>query len=408
MAKNYPSLAALDMGSEKLAVLLCEVTPQGLEVAGFGQSRSQGIRKGAIVSIEAAVSSLKEALGEARQLAQREINYLIVGVSGSHIQVLPSHGMVPIRDREIRRSDIEKVVEAAATVSLPLDRELIQILPRDFVLDGQEGVKEPEGMYGRRLEANTQLITGSVTTLQNIRRCLDKASIKNYQFFSNIVASARAVVGREEREAGVCVVDIGAATTDIAVFQDDTLSWIKTLSVGGAHLTNDLAVGLKTSLTEAERLKLQYGSVSSEASSDEIEIPGVVGDEPRRIDRSVFSMILQPRLEEILQMVRNELAKQGVDETLPSGVVFTGGTAQLRGLLEAAGRVFRVPVRLGRPSRLGGLSEMISSPTYATLVGLCQLGYEQSDELRFMTDYFEKKGVRRLQVQVARWLKDFF
>jgi len=408
LAKNFPTIAACDFGSGKVAVLTCEIAPTGLEVIGFGQAPSRGIRKGVVVNIESTVESLGEALRESQSLSHREIDVLVCGVSGSHVQCVASHGMIPIRDREIRSSDIVRVLEAASAVSLPLDREVIQIVPQEFVIDGQDGIHQPVGMYGRRLEAHIQLVTGAVTTLQNIRRCLSKASLEAQHFVSMPLASARAVVSQEEKEAGVCVVDIGAASTDVVVFQDGVLSWLQSISIGVMHLTNDLAVGLKTNLVDAERLKHQYGSHLHSETEAQIEIPGLSGCDSRIIDRRMMTTILQLRVEEILQLVRNELAKRGADESLPSGIVLTGGTSSLKGIVNIAHRIFSLPVRLGRPERLGGLSEMISSPAYSSLVGLLQLGFEESEDLRYFANFYKKKGLKRVQAQLSRWMRDFF
>lgn len=408
MGREFPTLAAIDFGSSKVAVVICEMTPHGLEVIGFGQAESHGVRKGVVVNIDSTVHSLTQALNDAQKLASRSIDHVVAGVAGSHIQTISSHGMVPIRDSEVKKVDVERVIEAASAVNLPLDREIVQIVPQDFIIDGQDGIQEPLGMYGKRLEVNLQVITGSITALENIRRCLSKVGLKAHHFISNPLASARAVATAEEREAGVCVVDIGAASTDLAVFQLGTLRWIRSIPIGGVHLTNDLAVGLKTPLTDAQKLKHKYGCSSRVNEEELIEIPGVSGLEPRLVKRSLFSTILQPRLEEILSLVKTELAKEGVDESLPSGIVITGGVAHLQGMMEATERVFRLPVRLGRPSGLGGLSDMVSSPVYSTLVGLLQLGFEESDELQYYSTLYEKQGLKKVQAQVSRWLKDFF
>jgi len=408
MRKSFPTLAACDFGSSKTAILVCEITPSGLEVVGFGQSRSRGIRKGVVVNIESTVESLKEAVDEAQALSERELDVLVCGVSGTHVEIVSSNGMIPIRDREIRGTDVQRVLEAASAMSLPMDREVIQVIPQNFVIDGQEGIHQPIGMYGRRLEAQVQIVTGAVTTLQNIRRCLQKAGLEGQQFISTPYASARAVLSSTERESGVCVVDIGAASTDVVVFQEGVLSWIQTLSIGGMHLTNDLAVGLKTNLVDAEQLKQQYGCPLDVDRYEKIEIPGLSGEETRRIDRRLVTTILQPRLEEILQLVRNELGKRGVDENLPTGIVFTGGGALLKGLCEVAERIFALPVRLGRAERMGGLSEMISSPVYSGLVGLTQLGFEQNEDLRSVASFYQKKGINKVRAQLGRWVREFF
>lgn len=408
MAKGYPILAGVDLGSSKVAVLMCEMTPQGLEVAGFGQSESHGVRKGVVVNIDSTVIALETAIAEAKNLSNREIDYLVVGVTGAHIQAIPSTGMVPIRDQEVKEADIQRVIEAATAVNIPLDREVVQVVPQDFIVDGQDGIHQPLGMYGKRLEVNLQLITGSITPLENLRRCLQKVNLKASHFISSPLASARAVITQEEKNAGVCVVDIGGATTDISVYQEGSLAWIRSLPMGGMHLTNDLAVGLKTNLIEAQSLKHKYGCLFHSEIEESIEIPGLAGHEPRIIARRMLATILQPRIDEILMLVRNELAKEGVDEALPSGIVLTGGVAHLKGILQAAERVFRLPVRVGKPSGLGGLSDMVSSPAYSTLVGLLQLGFEENEDLQYFVELYEKKGMGRVQAQFSRWFKDFF
>ena len=408
MGKNYPVVAGCDFGSHKIALLLCEMTPEGLEVIGFGQSESHGIRKGVIVNIDSTVMELSHALKEARDLSGREIDHMICGVTGAHIQTLASHGMVPLRDQEVRAADIQKAIEAASAVNIPLDREIVQMVPQEFSVDGQEGIHDPLGMYGKRLEVDLQIITGSITPLENVRRCLQKAGLKTHQFISSHLASARAVISEAEKSSGVCVVDIGAALTDITVYQEGALRFIRSIPIAGNHLTNDLAVGLKTNLSDAQRLKHTYGATVSPDLDEEIEIPGLAGVEPRFIHRRLLATILQPRLDEIFGMVRNELAKEGADESLPSGIVITGGSAHLKGLLESAERVFRLPVRLGKPSGLGGLTDMVSGPAYSTLVGLLQLGLEESEELQFFAGLYEKRGITKVHAQLTRWFKDFF
>jgi cell division protein FtsA len=408
MAKRFPTLAACDFGSSKISILICEMTPEGLEVVGFGQADSTGIRKGMIVNIESTVAGLQEALNQAKNIGNFEIDYLVGSVTGPHIQAISSHGMVPIKDQEVRDFDIQKAVEAASAVTIPLEREVIQCVPQEYIIDGQDGIHEPLGMYGKRLEVNLQIITGSITPLENNRRCLNKVGLQASQFISSALASSRAVLVPEEKDAGVCLVDIGAATTDIAVYQDRALKWIRSLPIGGMHLTNDLAVGLKTTLNEAQKLKHQYGCVFNTDLEAEIEIPGLAGNEPRVIERRLLATILQPRIDEILLLAQAELAKEGIDEALPSGIVLTGGTAHLNGIMEAAERVFRLPVRIGNPGGLGGLSDMVSRPAYSTLVGLIQLGFEQSDELQYYSGLYETRGIKRFHTQFSRWVRDFF
>jgi cell division protein FtsA len=412
MPRHSPILAAVDLGTHKIAVLLCEIASSGLQVVGFGQAASRGVRRGVIVNIESAADAFREALDQAQKVAGREVEFLFASVSGAHIQALSSHGMIPVREKEIKESDITRVIEAASAVHLPLDREVIQLIPREFIVDGEGGIKDPRGMYGRRLEVNIQLITGAITTLQNIRRSLSKHGPQNLRFISSPLASARAVLSAEEKEAGVCVVDIGAASTDLAIFEAGVLSAIRSIGLGGMHLTNDLAVGLKTNLSDAEKIKCQYGlsySASPHSSAlDEIEIPGLSGQEPRLIERRMLTTILQPRMEELLELIRNELAKEGVDESLPSGLVFTGGASLTKGLVDLSQRLLPLPVRVGRPHKLGGLSEMISSPAYSALVGLIQLGFEESEDLKYYSTIHQQSGVKKIRSQMSRFFKDFF
>lgn len=408
MAKYFPSVAAIDLGSSKVACLICEIAPQGLEVIGFGQAASRGVRKGAVINIEAVADSVREACAEARDLARREPDYVVVGINGSHIESFPSLGMLPIRDREISGADVQKVLEAASAVQIPIDREVIQIVPQEFVVDGQEGIHQVEGMYGRRLEARIEIVTGSVTSLQNIRRALQKAELRPQHFLVNSLAAARACLSEEEKEAGVCIVDLGASTTEVCVFQDSNLQWMRSLSIGGMHLTSDLAVGLKCSISDAEKVKHQFGCPTQISSLEKVQIPGFADSEPRLISRSLISSILQARVEEVMILVRNELAKQGQDESLPAGLVLTGGGSQLRGLTEHTQRLFSIPVRLGHPHRLGGLSEMISSNAHSCLVGLMQMAYEQSEDLKVFSHFYQKKGLKKIHAQFSQWVKDFF
>lgn len=408
MAKQYPCVAACDIGNSKVAILICEVTPSGLEVVGFGSAESQGIRKATIVHLEAAQASIERALRNAESRAKRDLNLLICGVSGCHVESLASSGMIPIRDRDIRKIDIQKVLEAASAVQLPLEKEIIQVVPQHFRIDGQEGVKDPIGMYGRRLEVDIQLITGSVTILQNMRRALQRVGLEAQHFISTPCASARAVLKESEKESGVCLVDIGASTSDLALYQDGVLKALHSIPLGGMHLTNDLAVGLKTSLQEAEELKLEYGCFRVDEPHHQVRISGLAGEEPRYISQSLIPSILEARMDEILSLIKSQLAHWGVDEALPSGVVLTGGAALMKNLIPSAQNVFRLPVRVGKPERLGGLSEMISNPGFASLVGLVQLGFEENEEMNYFAKLYQKKGLQKVQSQVGRWLKDFF
>lgn len=408
MAKAFPIVGAVDIGSRKICVLLAELTPDGLQAIGFGEAESHGVRKGVIVNIDTTVHGLSEAFERAASQSNRPMDYVVVGVAGSHIQCLSSQGMVPIREKEVRSETIQKALEAASAVNIPLEREIIQIVPQSYTVDDQDSIQQPLGMFGKRLEVSVQIITGSITPLENIRRCLQKAGVRADRMIAQSLASARAVLNMAEKEAGVCCVDIGASSTDLAVFQEGGLRWIRSLPVGGHHLTSDLAVGLKTTLADAEKLKHQYGCTFQTDLEENVMIPGLTGQEPRIVQRRLLTTILQPRMDEILMLVRGELAKEGLDEALPSGVVITGGAAHLIGMMEASERVFRLPVRLGKPQGLGGLTEMVGSPSYSTAVGLLQLAFEESEELRSISERFSAQGWEKFKVTVSHWVRDFF
>ena len=408
MARDFPILGAVDLGTSKVSVLLSEMTPEGLEVVGYGHRESHGMRKGIVTHLDSMVTSVTEAFEEARNLARREPDVVVTGISGNHVQTNPSNGMVPVRGSEITAHETAKAIETASAVNIPVDREIIQVVPEEFILDGQEGIRDPLGMFGKRLEVRLQIISGAVTPLENIRRCLGKAGLKVNHFVSNAIASAHSTLREDERESGVCMIDIGAAATDICVYQEGAFRWLRSLPIGGLHLTNDLAVGLKTTLQEAQKLKHHYGIVVSDYVDEEIEIPGLADLEPRRIYRRMLATILQPRVDEILGLIKNELSSQGLDDSLASGVVITGGGSLLKGLLPSAERIFRLPVRLGKPEGMRGLSDLVASPACATVVGLAESALEMSDELQFQVGLFQQKGIGKMRRQLGRWMRDFF
>jgi cell division protein FtsA len=300
------------------------------------------------------------------------------------------------------------VANCGSVGKVPPNREVVEVVPHSYILDGQDNIKDPFGMTGTRLEIRANVVSALAPHLHNVEKAAEMAKVDADALVPSVLASARAVLNQAERDAGVCVVDIGATSTDLCVYHDGAFRWLRSLPIGGMHLTNDLAVGLKTNLTEAQRLKHNYGAVVSEFYEEEIEIAGLADLEPRRIHRRMLSTILQPRLDEIFTLVKNELAAHGVDESLPSGVVITGGASTLKGLLPSAEKIFRLPVRIGRPEGLGGLSDMVSTPQCSTIVGLAILGCEMSDELKFYSGLFEQRGISRVQKRLSRWFKDFF
>jgi cell division protein FtsA len=337
------------------------------------------LRKGVVVDIDATVQSIKMAVEEAEMMADCEIASVYAGIAGGHIRGFNSHGVVALKDREVRQSDIRRVIDAAKAVAIPMDREVIHVIPQEFVIDDQDGIREPLGMSGVRLESKIHIVTAAVTSAQNIVKSCNKAGLNVIDIVLEPLASAQAVLSSDERDLGVCMVDIGGGTTDIAVFADGSIKNTAVLSLGGYHLTNDIAIGLRTPFDEAERIKKTFGVASARylASDDVLTVPSVGGRRPREVSRKILCEIIEPRAEEILSLARQEIVRSGLADRIPSGIVLTGGASALAGISELAEEIFEAPVRLGSPENVGGLLEIVRSPMYATGVGLVNYGFSQ-------------------------------
>ena len=342
-------------------------------------STSKGLRKGVVVDIDATVASIKQAVEEAELMADCEITSVYAGIAGGHIRAFNSHGVVAVKDREVRESDVKRVIDAAKAVAIPMDREVIHVIPQEFIIDDQDGIREPLGMSGVRLEAKIHIVTAAVTSAQNIVKCCNKAGLNVIDIVLEPLASAQAVLSDDERDLGVCMVDIGGGTTDIAVFQDGSIKETAVLGLGGYHLSNDIAVGLRTPFEEAERIKKKFGMASARylSGDDAITVPSVGGRRPREVSRKILCEIVEPRVEEILSLARGEVMRAGLEDKIPSGVVLTGGASALGGLTDLAEEVFEAPVRHGVPSHIGGLQDVVRSPMYSTGVGLVLFGLQQ-------------------------------
>ena len=312
-------------------------------------------------------------------MADCEITSVYAGIAGGHIRAFNSHGVVAVKDREVRESDVKRVIDAAKAVAIPMDREVIHVIPQEFIIDDQDGIREPLGMSGVRLEAKIHIVTAAVTSAQNIVKCCNKAGLNVIDIVLEPLASAQAVLSDDERELGVCMIDIGGGTTDIAVFQDGSIKETAVLGLGGYHLTNDIAVGLRTPFEEAERIKKKFGLASARylAGDDVISVPSVGGRRPREVSRKILCEVVEPRVEEILSLARGEIMRSGLEEHIPSGVVLTGGASALGGMTELAEEIFEAPVRCGIPSHIGGLQDVVRSPMYSTGVGLVLFGLQQ-------------------------------
>lgn len=379
MARKDELIVGLDIGTTKICAIVAEQTDSGVDVVGIGTHPSRGLRKGVVVDIDATVSSIKQAVEEAELMADCEITSVYAGIAGGHIRAFNSHGVVAVKDREVRESDVKRVIDAAKAVAIPMDREVIHVIPQEFIIDDQDGIREPLGMSGVRLEAKIHIVTAAVTSAQNIVKCCNKAGLNVIDIVLEPLASAQAVLSDDERELGVCMIDIGGGTTDIAVFQDGSIKETAVLGLGGYHLTNDIAVGLRTPFEEAERIKKKFGLASARylAGDDVISVPSVGGRRPREVSRKILCEVVEPRVEEILSLARGEIMRSGLEENIPSGVVLTGGASALGGMTELAEEIFEAPVRCGVPSHIGGLQDVVRSPMYSTGVGLVLFGLQQ-------------------------------
>ncbi len=379
MAKPDEYFVAIDVGSSKVGVLIGQPDEGGvMEVVGKGLAPNRGTRRGNVVNVESTVEALRQATEEAEVMAGVEVSRAWVGIAGSDIRNVNSRGMVTVsrRDREITRQDIDRVLEAAQSAALPSDREILHAIPQEFLVDEQGGIQDPLGMLGSRLEVTLHLVTGNVTRTKTLLTCVNRAGIEVVELVFEPLATSEAVLTPDERELGVLILDIGSGTTEYAMFMDGCVQHSAVLPVGAGHFTNDLAMVLRTPFAEAERIKVKRGCcLESLVADDEgISVPTVAGGAPRIVPRRELAEILQPRAEELFELVRADLAKQGQDETLRGGVVLTGGGAQLDGLLEMAEQIFDSAVRYGLPAGLSGLVDVISSPAWATASGMLRYG----------------------------------
>lgn len=375
MAKSE-LIVGLDIGTTKICAVVGEPGVDGVDIVGIGTSPSTGLRKGVVVNIEQTVQSVKKALEEAELMAGCEIRTVYAGIAGSHIKGFNSHGVIAVKGGEVSPKDMERVIDAAKAVAIPLDREVIEILPQEYIVDDQRGIANPLGMAGVRLEVKVHIVTGAVTSAQNILRSCHRSGLDVADIVLESLASAKAVLTEEEREIGVALVDMGGGTTDIAVFGNDSIKHTGVLALGGTNLTNDIAFGLRTPMTSAEKIKVKHGCALAELvkSDEEIEVPSVGGREPRRLKRQTLAEICEPRVEEILALVDQELVRSGFKNMIGAGVVLTGGTSLIEGIQDLGEQIFNLPTRVGYPDNVGGIRDVVNSPMYATAVGLLMYG----------------------------------
>lgn len=385
MAPRSNIVVGLDIGTTNITVVVGEVLPdKKVDIIGVGTSPSRGLRKGVVINIEATVSSISKAVAQAETMAGCEIHSVFAGISGNHIKSFSSHGVVGIKNREVAASDIEKVIEAAKAVAIPVDREILHVLPQQFVIDGQDGIREPLGISGVRLEAHVHIITGAVASAQNIVKCANRCGLTVEDIVVSPLASSRAVLSPEELELGVCLVDIGGGTTDIVVFQSGAIRHTSVIGIGGGHITNDIAAGLRTPLLSAEKIKTSFASATTRKTMahETIEVPSTGGHPPRVLSKAALTEIVEPRVVEIFSLIQADLFKSGAHEAITSGIVLTGGSAALPGMTAVAESVLNLPVRIGAISGIGGLNDMVKGPEFATAVGLILQGVDRMDGSR--------------------------
>ncbi|MGM0556249.1 MAG: cell division protein FtsA [Myxococcota bacterium] len=408
MARSDEIVVGLDIGTTKIACIIGEVTDEGLDIIGIGSHPSTGLRKGVVINIDATINSIQKAVEEAELMAGCEVNRVCAGIAGGHIKGFNSRGIVAVKDKEVKQTDLARVVDAARAVAMPMDRKIIHVIPQEYIIDDQDGIKEPLGMTGVRLEANVHIVTASVTSAQNIVKCANACGLEVADIVLEQIASSEAVLSEDEKELGVAVVDIGGGTTDIAIYSQGSLVHTAVLSIGGNHLTNDIAVGLRTPMAEAERIKQKYGCAMTDRVSPEetIEVPSVGGRPPRVLSRQILSEIIEPRVEEIFAYVGRELKNSGFEDLIASGVVITGGTTILEDMPELAEEVLALPVRRGNPKGVGGLVDVVRNPKFATGVGLVINSSQNSEYDPFRVE--DQSFYRRFASRVGEWFVQMF
>ncbi|MDO8955902.1 MAG: cell division protein FtsA [Deltaproteobacteria bacterium] len=406
--KRENIVVGLDIGTTKICAIVAEVSDGGVDIVGIGTHPSKGLRKGVVINIDATVESIRKAVEEAELMAGVEINSVYCGITGSHIRGFNSHGIVAVKNREVSESDMKRVIDAARAVAIPMDREIIHVLPQEFIVDEQDGIMEPLGMSGVRLEAKVHIVTGAVTSAQNIIRCCNRTGLEVNDIVLEQLAASDAVLIPDEKELGVALADIGGGTTDLVVFSQGAVRQTAVFGLGGNHLTNDIAVGLRTPLVESEKIKIKYGcALTSMVKKEEmIEVPSVGGRRARVLSRQILAEIIEPRMEEIFTLVHREILKSGYENLIPSGVVLTGGTASLEGLPELVEQIFNLPVRRGYPSGIGGLMDVVNNPMYAAGVGLVLYGRRHRSEGRFKSS--DRNFFGKVAQRMKRWFSDFF
>jgi len=410
MVKDSKNLIVrLDIGTSKIVAIVAELTAEKrLNIIGLGAQPSRGLKKGVVVNIEATMASIQRVLEEAELMADCAITDVYTAIGGGHIRSLNSSGMVAIKEKEVTQADIDRVVETAKAIAIPNDQEILHILPQEFIIDGQEDVREPLGMSGVRLEVKVHIVTGAVSAVENITKCVRRCGLEVRDVMLQPLASALAVLNDDEKELGVCLMDVGGGTTDLAVFTGGAIRHTAVIPIAGDQVTNDIAMTLRTPTKEAEELKLRHGCALRQLAdpNDIIEVPGVGERGPRKLSRQMLAEVIEPRIEELYTLAQAELRRSGFEELLSSGIVLSGGSALLAGMIELGEEVFHLPVRIGVPTYVGTLADVVRSPRYATAVGLLLDGREQF--LRAEIARAQGTGLTNMAGRMKQWLKANF
>lgn len=402
-------IVGLDIGTSKVVAIVGEISPDAeIEIIGIGSHPSKGLKKGVVVNIESTVHSIQRAVEEAELMAGCQIHSVYAGIAGSHIRSLNSHGIVAIRDKEVVAGDVERVIDAARAVAIPADQKILHILPQEFVIDDQDGIREPIGMSGVRLEAKVHMVTGAVSAAQNIIKCVRRCGLEVDDIILEQLASSYSVLTEDEKDLGVCLVDIGGGTTDIAVFTEGSIRHTAVIPIAGDQVTNDIAVALRTPTQYAEEIKIKYACALTQlaASDEHIEVPSVGDRAPRRLARQTLAEVVEPRYEELMTLVQTELRRAGFEELIAAGIVLTGGSSRIEGLVDLAEEIFHMPVRLGTPTSVQGLVDVVRNPIYATGVGLLLFGHQNRAQRGF--DSGVGRGVRGVWDRMKSWFQGNF
>ena len=402
-------IVGLDIGTSKVTAIVGELQEDGeIEVIGFGMHPSRGLKKGVVVNIESTVSSIQRAVEEAELMANCEINQVYAGIAGSHVRSLNSHGIVAIRDREVTQSDVDRVIDAARAVAIPADQKILHVLPQEFIIDGQEGIRQPIGMSGVRLEARVHMVTGAASAAQNIIKCVQRCGLEVEDIVLEQLASSYSVLTEDEMELGICLVDIGGGTTDIAVFNNGAIRHTAVIPIAGDQVTNDIAISMRTPTQYAEDIKVRYACALSQlANLDEtIEVPSVGERPPRRLARQTLAEVVEPRYEELFGLIRDELRRSGFDQMIAAGIVLTGGSAKMEGAVDLAEEVFHMPVRLGVPQHVSGLGDVVRNPIHSTGVGLLMYARKKFD--RVPDDLPVGGGMGEVMTRMKAWFQGNF